>query len=200
MQIDVNKITLRQKLIISKGLCDYQYIMENWQNNDKDFQDVYYEFYLKARWAVMNNLGNRTPYFDKIQSISPSDDLMDIITDLHNEMENKSYELSLGSKLLHTRNTNSPIYDSKVRIYLSKEEGVEFWWHRTSDMSGASAPRGTTEFEKIKHDWNELCNWYKLFLASPRGAEWITWFDDNFPLYKSISDVKKIDFIIFATN
>lgn len=200
MYIDVNKITPRQKLIIAIGLCEYQYIMENWQKNDADFQDVYYEFYLKARWAVMNKPNNKIPYFQKLQSISPTDDLMDILDSLKIEMENKSYEFSLGSKLLHTRNISFPIYDSKVRAYLSKEEDVEFWWHRTAGMSGSSAPRGTSERDKIKHDWSELCKWYAMFLQSSRGEQWIEWFNTNFPTYKSISDVKKIDFIIFATN
>ena len=200
MYIDINKITSRQKLIIATGLCEYQYIMENWQKNDVDFQEVYYEFYLKARWAVMNKPNNKIPYFQKLQSISPTDDLMDILDSLKSEIENKSYEFSLVSKLLHTRNTSSPIYDSKVREYLSKEENVEFWWHRTASMSGSSAPRGTSERDKIKHDWLELCKWYDMFLQSSRGEQWIEWFDTNFQTYKSISDVKKIDFIIFATN
>lgn len=50
MQIDVNQITERQKFTIRKGLCDYQYIMANQSKNDSDFQAVYYDFYLKARW------------------------------------------------------------------------------------------------------------------------------------------------------
>ena len=196
MYIDVEKITPRQKLIIEKGLCDYQYIMDNWQKNDADFQAVYYEFYLKARWAVMNKTSNSQPYFKKLQSISPDADLMVILEELKSEMEKGSYELSLGSKLLHTRNTASPIYDSKVREYLSKEEGVEFWWH----VKGSQAPRGISEFAKIKHDWEELCNWYAEFVLSERGRRWIEWFDTNFPAYRNISDIKKIDFIIFATN
>ena len=196
MYIDIDKITERQKLIIAKGLCDYQHIMENWQKNDADFQAVYYEFYMKARWAVMNKTGNSQPYFEKLQSISPDADLMVILEELKSEMEKGSYELSLGSKLLHTRNTASPIYDSKVREYLSKEEGVEFWWH----VKGSQAPRGISEFAKIKHDWEKLCNWYAEFVPSERGRRWIEWFDTNFPAYRNISDIKKIDFIIFATN
>lgn len=196
MYIDIDKITERQKLIIAKGLCDYQYIMENWQKNDADFQAVYYEFYLKARWAVMNKTSNSQPYFEKLQSISPDADLMVILEELKSEMERESYELSLGSKLLHTRNTASPIYDSKVREYLSKEECVKFWWH----VKGSQAPRSISEFAKIKHDWEELCNWYIAFVPSERGRRWIEWFDTNFPAYRNISDIKKIDFIIFATN
>ena len=200
MRIDIDKITPRQKLVIAKGLCDYQFIMDNWQKNDTDFQEVYYEFYLKARWAVMSNSNNKLPYFQKLQNIAPTDELMDILNELKSEMESQSYELSLGSKLLHTRNASAPIYDRKIKEYLSKEENIEFWWHRTSDMSGASAPRGTSEIEKINHDWLELCKWYSVFLSSPRGIQWIKWFDCNFPTYKHISNVKKVDFIIFATN
>lgn len=196
MRIDLEKITPRQKLTIAKGLCEYEYIMNNWQNNDSDFREVYYEFYLKARWAVMSNPNNSIPYFEKLQAISLDDDLMGILDFLKDKMEKHSYELSLGSKLLHTRNPAMPIYDSKVREYLTKEENVPFWWH----VTGSSASRGTAEREKIKHDWTELCNWYTMFLPSPRGKQWIDWFDSNFPTYRHISDVKKVDFIIFATN
>ena len=45
MRIDVERITPRQKLTIAKGLCEYEYIMENWKNDDTDFREVYYEFY-----------------------------------------------------------------------------------------------------------------------------------------------------------
>lgn len=200
MKIDIDKITERQKLIIAKGLCDYQYIMNNWQKNDDDFQEVYYEFYMKARWAVMKNSNNSMLYFQKLQSISPEDDLIDILNELRTEMKKQSYELSLCSKLLHTRNTSSPIYDSKVREYLAKEENVEFWWQRVSSMYGSPAPRGTSEDEKIKHDWLELCHWYTTFMPSSRGIQWVEWFNVNFPAYKNISDIKKVDFIIFATN
>jgi coproporphyrinogen III oxidase len=144
----------------------------------------------------MSNPNNNIPYFEKLQTISPQDALMDILDSLKDEMEKHSYELSLGSKLLHTRNPAMPIYDSKVREYLTKEENVPFWWH----VTGSSAPRGTAEREKIKHDWTELCNWYTMFLPSPRGKQWMDWFDSNFPTYRHISDVKKVDFIIFATN
>ena len=198
MIIDLAKITPRQKLIIAKGLCDYQYIMDNWQVNDTDFKEVYYDFYIKARWAVMTNPNNLNPYFDKLQSINPEDDLMVILSELRDETEKQSYEFSLVSKMLHTRNAARPIYDSKVRDYLSKEENVHFWWHIPNKVSGA--PRAQSEDVKIAHDWDILCEWYETFLQSPRGISWIEWFDNNFPSYKDISNIKKVDFIIFATN
>ena len=196
MKIELNKITPKQKLIISKGLCDYQYIMENWEKNDADFRDVYYEFYLKARWAKMNKEENKEPYFNKLQHISSEANLMDILDELKEEMASGSYELSIGSKLLHTRNSMFPIYDSKVREYLMNNEGVEFWWN----VSGTSRPPRTPKKEQIRHDWEILCNWYQNFLTSERGKQWVEWFDINFSAYTHISNVKKIDFIIFATT
>lgn len=194
MKIDVYQITPRQKLAIAKGLCDYRYIMEYWKQNDSDFQKVFYDFYLKARWAIMNKTGNKEPYFKKLQEISPDDSLIDILKDLKLRMESDSYEFSIGSKLLHTRNPSMPIYDSKVRDYLSAEEKVSFLWYQ----SGTS--RDKSALEKIEYDWKKLREWYDCFLNSEQGLEWLSWFDRCFPAYADISSVKKVDFIIFATN
>ena len=172
--------------------------MDNWIINDDDFKSVYYDFYLKARWAVMNKAQNKNPYFDKLQSIDPNADLLSILDDLKDTMLSNSYEFSLGTKLLHTRNPLKPIYDSKVCDYLTSEENVDLWWHHSPRLRGAS--KGLTERQKIEHDWNELNNWYNNFISSSRGIEWINWFDLNFSNYVSISNLKKIDFIIFATR
>lgn len=198
MSIDLNKITLCQKLTITKGLCDYQYIMDNWRINDADFQKVYYEFYLRSRWAVINKGNNKEKYFKVLQQISPETSMIDVVKILFNDMENHSYEFSLASKLLHTRDDSLPIYDSKIRKYLSKEENVNFWWQIPNKVS--NAPSGKSELEKIDNDWKLLCDWYDKFLPSQLGSQWIGWFDNNFPTFEHISDVKKVDFIIFATN
>ena len=201
MKIEVDNITEYQKLIIVKGLYDYQYIMNNWENvSDDDFYKVYYNFYLSARGGIMRRDGNKVPYYKKLREISPNEDFIEVLNQLKDEMQSNSYEFSLVSKLLHTRNPVMPIYDSKVREYLSKNEEVEFWWYRNKDMYGNTAPRGTIEIEQIKHDWQELCKWYLSFQESVRCKKWIEWFDINFPEFKNISNVKKIDFIIFATN
>ena len=201
MKIEIDNITEYQKLIIVKGLYDYQYIMNNWENvSDDDFYKVYYNFYLSARGGIMRRDGNKVPYYKKLREISQNEDFVELLNQLKDEMQSNSYEFSLVSKLLHTRNPVMPIYDSKVREYLSKNEEVEFWWYRNKDMYGNSAPRGTIEIEKIKHDWQELCKWYLSFQESVRCKKWIEWFDINFPEFKNISNVKKIDFIIFATN
>jgi len=197
MKIDINNISPRQKLKISKGLCDYQYIMDNWQVNDADFQEVYYQFYLKARWAVMSKPGNKIPYFKKLQSISPDKPLLEVLIELRDCMESGCYEFSLGSKLLHTRNPLIPIYDKNVREYLAEEEKLCFWWHRSG--GAVRLQRGISELDKIKHDWDILCDWYEKFLHSKKGRQWVEWFNISFPSYINISDIKKVDFIIYAS-
>ena len=99
---------------------------------------------------------------------------------------------------------NNPIhwkkygYDSKVREYLLQEEQVSFQWHVSNRISEALC--GTKDIEKISHDWECLCKWYQKHMASERGRAWINWFDRNYPMYASISEVKKIYSIIYACN
>ena len=201
MKIEVERITEYQKLTIIKGLYDYQYIMNNWKNHkNADFIQVYYSFYLSARGGIMRKETNQKPYFDKLRECSPNDDLIKIICDLKEKMENGSFEFSLATKLLHTINPTVPIYDSKVKEYLSMNEEVEFWWYRKKGMYGKPAKSGVTEIQKIEHDWNELNKWYSVFLLSERGKKWIEWFDLNFTDFIDISNVKKVDFIIYATH
>ena len=57
-----------------------------------------------------------------------------------------------------------------------------------------------SKLEKISHNWEMLNDWYSSFLPSTRGINWINWFDTNFPLYAHISNIKKIDFIIFSCS
>jgi len=201
MKIILDKITERQKLSITKGLLDYQYIMNNWKKNDSDFQKVFFDFYLKARWSVLGP-ENRKAYFSTLTDAESKNDLFVILEALQESMQyqckNPAYEFSIGSKLLHTREPSLPIYDSLVRQYLSEERDIHFWWNIPNNESGA--PRGTSTLNKIKHDWTILCNWYKEFLNCPEGKEWIRWFITNYPDYANISNIKMIDFIIVATT
>ena len=191
-RINITKISGKQILTIEKGLLDYDFIMKNWKSNSSDFQEVYYEFYLKAEFATFGNLYNRIVYFNRLKAMKPTDTLFDIMADL-NKIK-KHNEFSVSTKLLHTFNPANPIYDSKIREYLSKDEHVDLWWN----LSKTGAPRSTPKIDKIKHDWVVLNDWYNSFLKSTDGKKWIAWFNGQFPKYTSISDVKKIDFIIFA--
>ena len=198
MLLDLSLITNRQKLTIAKGLLDYQYIMDHWKTDcvnanhgiQEDFRSVYYGFYLKARHAKMGNDQSQNAYFELLHS-SQQTDLMTIINIF--KQTTGDYEFSICSKLLHTINPTFPIYDSKVRNFLKNKVGLDLWY-----LTGRKAAK--TQEEKIKNDWTLLCNWYRDFIKTTEGKSWISWFDVNYPTFQSISDVKKIDFIIFATT
>lgn len=61
MQINLTSITDRQILELERSLLDYEYIQAHCSTpNNKDFQDVYYRFYLKARYAQIGKKVEQT--------------------------------------------------------------------------------------------------------------------------------------------
>ena len=142
--------------------------------------------------------GNRIPFFEKLFHCKKEQDLIDLVIYLHDNLALADYEFSFATKLLHTVNPDSPIYDSKVYKYLKKEERVDFW--NIQAIRRDARGREIDKIEKIAHNWDRLTLWYSYFLASKRGEKWIKWFDKNFPSYAHISNVKKIDFIIFSCS
>lgn len=197
MKISINQITDKQVLDLGKALLDYEYIQNHCGNPfDKDFQDVYYSFYLKARWAQLGGKGGSKcgAYFNVLNSINGTELLEDVLEELIVAGVSDTYEFSIGSKLLHTKNPNSPIFDSKVYSYLTKDEGLQLQYRK-------ALKNGQTKLQQIQHDWEIINDWYNnLIKNDPRGKQWIAWFDNKFPQYKGISDVKKIDFLIFIFN
>ena len=193
MRIDLEHISERQLLTITNGVNYYLYIQKHYNDVDErdaeDFRDVFTEFYLKAQ-GKMRDPVNRVPFFETMKTCSPDKDLIELLIELHNKLDTDLYEFSFATKLLHTINNDSPIFDSKVFKYLKEEEGVNFWEYRHSKDG----------LERARHNWPLLKNWYDSFLQTERAAEWIAWFDRQFPNAAHIAAVKKIDFLIFAFN
>ena len=190
--IDVNKITERQILTIQNGINMYTYIQNHWKDNDDDFRDVFTDYYLRSQ-PVMRREENRKIFFGKLKDDLKDKCLIKLVEELYKELpiHPPKYEFSFATKLLHTVDNESPIYDSKVREYLKKNHDAVFLFN-----SGKSGEKT----ELIKHDWSELTKWYEGFLKDEMSKEWINWFDKTFPSAKWISSVKKVDFIIFACN
>lgn len=197
-RIDVNKITERQKLTIRNGINTYMFIMAHRDEDDDDFREVYYSYYLTARSAVfakkkMNketkkkeDNPNWEAYFSLLHKTDGHESLMSIVEELQKGLVQQSLEFSFATKLLHTKNNQMPIYDSKIRKYLKEAEKKVFKTEKKNSL------------ENIQTDWDTLVNWYDDFQKTKEAKEWITWFDSNFPEGKEISAVKKIDTIIFA--
>lgn len=195
MKICLAKATEKHLMSLNIGLLQYSYIQNHYVKNDEDFRDVFTDFYLTSQ-ARMRNDENRVPFFELLSKTKPSDSLIDIVEELYKILPIGMYEFSFATKLLHTVNPRSPIYDSKVLNYLKKDEKVDLWdiYQKKHDSSG----KEISKIDKIKHNWEELNNWYNAFMKTKTAVDWIKWFDSNFPKYVSISDIKKIDFIIFT--
>ena len=197
--INLNEISDRQIMEMKIGLLQYDYIQTKFSRHmdNEDFRDVFTNFYLSSQ-GRMRLPENRKPFFEIMFNCDSNIDLIELVNYLYEVLPIDMYEFSFATKLLHTVNNQSPIYDSKVFKYLKKEEQVDFW-----DIQGAKKDRYGNEIskiEKIKNNWDRLNDWYRIFLPSSRGRSWIDWFDSNFPTYAHISDVKKIDFIIFSCS
>lgn len=198
-KIEVEKITERQKLTIENGINTYLYIMNNHEKDDADFRDVYYNYYLTARSSVFSKMKtdkvskkrninqNWNTYFNLLKSASGEESIEAIVEQLKDKLTSHSYEFSFASKLLHTKNPCVPIYDSKVRKYLEDVYEKKF-----ASESGKKTLAG------IEADWKMLNKWYSEFLETDEAKKWIDWFDKEFPKGKGMSDIKKIDSIIFA--
>lgn len=91
---------------------------------------MYYRFYLKARYAQIGKKGgaNCTAYFNTLGKTTCKDALGTVLQNLITQGASSVLEFSIGSKLLHTKNTTSPIYDSKVAKYLKNDERLDLWW------------------------------------------------------------------------
>ena len=186
-KINVNEITEEKKDIIAEGLKKYDYIMKHYQAPNAEFEQVYRNFYLKSWWKTRKKQG--AGYFKTLREYK-GEGLLTVIKKLQREMDSKKYDFSVATKLMHTFNPNLPIYDSIVCKYLEKQ-GLRFLFHRHY------IKRMNCE-EKIEQDWKLLQDWYKNFLPTEEAKSWIRWFDENFPDYKWLTDLKKVDFIIFA--
>lgn len=92
-------------------------------------------------------------------------------------------EASFSSKILATINPNMPVWDNNIFSNLSIKK-----------------PIGNFK-DKIVQSvsiYNELCNYYKEFLNTNNAKQIIKLFDDIFPQYNSITDIKKIDLAIWS--
>lgn len=95
-------------------------------------------------------------------------------------------EASFSSKLLATLNPQMPIWD---RIVLSKLQ--------IKPGTYQNKEKRITETVEL---YQEIEYWYRGFLQSEGGREYLDTFDDAFPEYKSFSSVKKIDFLLWGSG
>lgn len=192
MKIDLDKITKEQKFKIRQELVVYNFIMENKDEVDDFYKKIFSNFYFSAQ-PKMKRSENVNKYFEIMKECKGDENLPDLVIKLKHELSIDKYEFSFATKLLHTVNKNVPIYDSKVRNYLIENYHLNFKFYKNQSKNEEDIRKC------IEDDWNLLVNWYEDFFKKETFKVWIDWFDKEFScLGKNISNIKKIDFIIYV--
>ena len=180
MSFNVSKV-FQDRLASSMGLDKYQYIMEQVNNTnvatDMDFQRTFNGFYIVRRNESWRKFYYE--YFESAKNGTPT--FEDIITYLFEYTGN--IEPSFSSKMLATILPEKPIWDRYVVQNLNMK------------LTGA------TKKEKLKNAvilYADMEKWYADFLESEKGKECIREFDRVLSDYKGISNIKKIDSILWS--
>lgn len=146
--------------------------------DDQDFQrefDFFYKVRRNAEW--------RKVFFEIFERKKKKNcSYKEIITELYEGTG--QVEASFASKILASIDENMPIWDSKVLDRI----GIK-----------SSNKRGQQKLEETIELYDVIVQWYSDLKANKASYnEYITSFDSRFPDYSSISDIKKIDFILWA--
>jgi len=180
MNFDVSKV-FQDRLASSMGLDRYKYIMEQvYKTNiatDEEFQRTFNGFYIVRRNEAWRK--NYYEYFEKIKNSKPS--FESIITYLFKS--NGTVEPSFSSKMLASISDEKPIWDR----YVVQNLGIKL--------------TGDTKEEKLHNAialYYDIEKWYKDFMSTNKGKECISEFDRVLPDYKDISNIKKIDSILWS--
>lgn len=94
-------------------------------------------------------------------------------------------EASFSSKMLAVINPQMPIWDSVV---LSKLR-----------MKPSTCQDKEKRIEETAEIYHEIDYWYKGVLQSDGAGEFLDVFDEVFPEFRSISSVKKVDFLLWGS-
>lgn len=174
-----------------RSVNDYADIMKKIEEKgfklSDDFKKKFNGFYRirnrSAKWyhafyTLFDELLNDTKHGTK------KADFEDILNSLYKSTGR--IEPSFSSKLLHTFKPDMPIWDSIIL----KSLGLE--------PSQKKEPS-----KKVKEDvkiYNEIAKQFSDHLNDPGVQEALKEFDSKFPKYKTISETKKLDFILWSNR
>ena len=128
-----------------------------------DWQKVYYEIFEREK--------NNEPHFDKI------------LTEIYERTGNTG--MSFSSKMVHSIDTNKPIWDQYVLSNLGLELKV---------------CNPVKRIKKAIELYSRIEEWYRDFIDTDEARQWIQEFDEKFSEFAWISPTKKIDFVLWATR
>lgn len=167
---------------LKAGLEKYQYIMGRFRkvdvSEDTEFQSVYRDFYQMRRF-YSDEFARK--YFRLMEQLKGMDGVTFKMAFERVKHIQCTYETSFSSKMAHTFNPQTPIWDKIV----------------TTDHFGFRSPTGQKDREQKTVRRFEEYSWkFRGYMKSKEGQMFIGMFDKAFP-DSGISDVKKIDFILW---
>lgn len=170
--------------LIGDGLKKYAKILEVYKNTkdvskDYDFQRMYDAFY-----RVRRNEEWRKYYFKLMQEARTKEmTFEDILNSICDNTGN--IEASFSSKLLSTINPNMPIWDQYVLMNLGLKPTPQYMDKELRLIASVEI-------------YDSICEWYSNRINSDIGKTELELFNKSFPKYTWISDVKKIDFLLWS--
>ena len=194
-----------QSFAIVSGTKSYISLIERLRNTDVSAKDKNAEDFRKkySGFFGMQKVKEFHPsYFRFMQQHKTNGKRMTLETILHELcLKTERLEGSFCSKLLSVINPDMPPFDSHVLRNLCLPNPLYSTKAPYSDYDLRKA-----QIERVCFVYNLICKWYKDFVKSNTGKEWIALFD-NFPEIKpiikeanakkvKITDVKKIDLIL----
>lgn len=178
IKISMNTSTIFHDVLVSSlGLDKYKIIM-NGDISSKDIQDVFTHYY-----RVRRDKEAWLPKYYKLFELAKKDhyNFEQIIRTIY-LWENK-IEASFSSKMLATIDPNKPIWDSRVLKNLRL------------------TLKGNTPEERLDNAvilYDEIEVLYTNYLETDEAKENIIEFDRILPDYKDISNIKKIDCLLWS--
>lgn len=174
---------LEQRLAESLGLDRYAEIMKTFRSTDVSTNEAFQKNF-NAFYMVRKNAGWRGIYYQLFeQAKHESMSYEDILEALYEKTG--MVEASFASKMIATLDDQCPIIDQ----YVLKNLGL------TIAGTGKEARLHSTI-----QIYYELCDWYDSYLETQEAGENIACFNRMLPGYAWISDIKKIDYLIWTSR
>ena len=175
------KELLEEQLARSMGLDRYAGIMEAARTSDvstnKEFQRTFNGFY-----RVRRNAEWRESYYKIFERAKKNHETFgDVICSLY--IQTGNIEASFTSKMIATIDPDKPIWDQ----YVLQNLGLEI--------------KGKTPLERVNSAisiYDRIEQWYRDYLQTPEAKENIDEFDRMLPSYTWLTDVKKIDYLLWS--
>lgn len=174
------KHLMENQLVRSLGLDKYANIMETARNKDVSL-DTTFQHAFNAFYRVRRNAEWRECYYKLFERAKKEHySFADVIGCLY--VETGNVEASFSSKMIATIDDSKPIWDR----YVIQNLGLEL--------------KGKTPREKVTNAAEIYCrieDWYMKYLLTDEAKENIAIFDQMLPAYTWMSDVKKIDCLLW---